>query len=281
MKLKLFLEGIIIGLGKIIPGVSGAVLAMMFGVYETLIESLSSIKSFKKNIKFMCIIGVEIFLSIIFGSSGIKYLLDNFYVYTMMFFMGMMASGIPSLISDVKKRSISKKHIIVSVLVVLILLRLMTLDYQSSTGFQTLDLETFISLIVCGILDAISTIVPGISGTAVLMLVGYYDTIITSLSNLGTLTDVANSLLVLLPFFIGMTIGIVLISKVINYLFKHHSEITHLTIIGFSIFSIFILFLNVLDNTYTMLEFFISVVYFIIGFISVYLIEAKLNKRAK
>lgn len=225
------------------PGVSGSVMAICFGVYERLIKGLSSFKNFISDIKFLSCLGIGIVIAVVLGSKGIKYLLVEHYIETLMFFIGMMIPGVLSLFKEIHSKEIDTKKIISIVLLFLILTSLSILTPKGVPLDDVTYLHTFISLFLCGLLDAASTIIPGISGSALLMLVGYYEKIISALANpfgyIGTL----------IPFLIGLLIGIVLISKIINYLFSQHRVWSYLMIIVFSSFSIMSLLNNALEFT--------------------------------
>ncbi len=173
-QIKLFLEGFIVGLGKIIPGVSGSVMAICFGIYERIVSSISNFKEFKNNYKFMAIVGSGIFLAILVGSKMIKFLLINYFVYTMMLFIGMMIPGVLSLLKNVKNEQLTLKRAIICICLFLFLYILNIANFSSGAIVKESYIHQFISLILCGILDAASTIIPGISGSALLMIVGYY-----------------------------------------------------------------------------------------------------------
>ena len=108
---KLFIQGFIVGLGKIMPGVSGSVMAISFGIYEKLISCFSSIKIFKQNLKFLTIILTGIILAILLGSNAIKYLLANYYINTLMFMIGLMIRGIIPLVKNVQNKNLTFKNI--------------------------------------------------------------------------------------------------------------------------------------------------------------------------
>ncbi len=271
--IKLFIQGFIVGLGKIMPGVSGSVMAISFGIYEKLIASLSSIKIFKQNIKFIFILFGGIGLAILIGSNAIKYLLANYYIKTLMFMIGMMIPGIIPLIKNVKNKDINFKNILLCLSFFIGLFLLEILNFHSSSTLDEPYFHTFLSLILCGLLDAASTVIPGISGSALLMLVGYYERIITALANLLTFTDLLNSILTLIPFFIGIAIGIVLTSKLITYLFKHHRALTYMLIIVFSSFSIFALLSNTFSLITTVGETISGILFLCLGVISTKVLE--------
>ncbi len=273
--IKLFLEGLIIGFGKIMPGVSGSVMAICFGVYEKLVESFSSIKCAKKNFKFLMILGLGIVVAIIFGSNIIKYLLINHYTKTMMVFIGMMIPGVIPLFNEIKKESITFKNSISIICIFLALLILSIFPINSGVVLEESFLHRFISLMICGILDAASTIIPGISGSAILMMIGYYDTIIVSLANPFTVSGIT----VLIPFLIGLAMGLIAISKIITYLFKHKRSWTYMLIVMFSTFSIISLLNRVVEFTSSQTELFTSSIFLIIGVLIIKVLERLLNKK--
>ena len=99
-----FLKGFVIGIGKIIPGVSGAVLAIIMGVYD---KTIYYICNFKSNVyegsKYLASLGIGIIISIILFSKIISYCLSEYYVITMLFFIGLIIGGVPTIISKVKR----------------------------------------------------------------------------------------------------------------------------------------------------------------------------------
>lgn len=271
---KLFIQGFIVGIGKIIPGVSGAMFAMMFGIYEKSLNIISNLKTeLKKNIKYVLILGISVSLAIILGSNIIKTCLDKYYLQTMLLFIGMMTAGVKPLFKNVQGEKIKTSNIICALVVVILLVLLSLVNVEDTGEVLNKNIFTFLILILSGFLDAFATVVPGICGTALLIILGYYDIVIASLSDIFNFSNLANNLYVLIPFGIGMIVGIILISKLINYLFKHHKIKTYYSIIGFAIMSIVILFTKVLENTYNMNQIIISVILFIVGYIIVYILE--------
>lgn len=272
--IKLAIQGFIVGIGKIIPGVSGAMFAMMFGIYEKALKIISNLrKELKGNFTFMTILGLSVLLAIIFGSNIIKKCLDNYYIQTMFLFIGMMVAGIPSLFHNIKGKKISLKSKVITLSIAFILLIIGLFDFQGGQGDIPKNLFSVIMLFISGFLDALATIVPGICGTALLMILGYYDTVISALGNLLDFNNIANNLFVLMPFLIGMVVGVVVVSKLINYLFTNYKIETYYAIFGFAIMSIVILFIKTIIVPFEIAELFISIALFIIGFVVVYFLE--------
>lgn len=272
--LKLSLQGFIIGIGKIIPGVSGAMFAMMFGVYERALKVISNLKKeLKGNFAFISVLGISVLLAIIFGSNVIHKCLDKYYVQTMFLFIGMMVAGIKPLMGNVKGEKLSIKNITLTITIAVILLLVSLVDFQNSQGEIQKSLFSIIMLFISGFLDALATIIPGICGTALLMILGYYDTVISSLGNIFDISNISNNLFVLLPFVIGLIIGVIVVSKFVNYLFKNFRIQTYYTIIGFAIMSIIILFIKTIKVSFTIPQLLVSILLFIIGFIIVKLFD--------
>lgn len=273
-ELKLFIEGLIVGIGKIIPGVSGAMFAMMFGIYEKALYILSHLKKeFFKNFKFILILGSSVLLAIILGSNVIHYCLNHYYIPTMLLFIGMMTAGIRPLFQKVKGQKANVKNLLLAILISLTLIGLDFLDFGVTNGALSKDFSTILLLVLSGFLDAIATIVPGICGTALLMILGYYDTVISALGDLLNFQHLANNLFVLIPFLIGMIIGVLIVSKVIQYLFEHYKTQTYYVIIGFAIMSTVLLFIETITSEFQIIELLIGIIFFIIGYFIVHFLE--------
>ena len=270
-KIILILKGIIIGAGKIIPGVSGGMLAITLNVYDRGIKAISEFfKDIKNNIKFLFTIGIGILISILLISKVIKYTLDSYYLPTMLLFIGMIIGGIPPIVKEAKSEKSIKNIIIMIIPFVLIFLLSITSNIFSNGISKE---PNFLPLILIGIIDAITMIIPGISGTEILMMLGYYDMIFTSFSNLTDFNLLSYNLSIIIPFGIGMILGVIALSKIINYLLDNHKISTYYAIIGFAISSVLLLLGETLKNNYALSEILISLVLLIIG----YFISKKLD----
>ena len=264
--IKFFLEGFIIGLGKIIPGVSGSLFACLFGVYESIIECITKPKMLIKNFNVMFPLILGIFLSIIFGSGVISILLEHYYKQSMAFFIGMMAFEIFPMIKRNKEIRLKRKEIMGLIILNFIIILLMFVPLEYNPVISVSVFRDLISLILCGILDAIATIIPGISGTALLMLVGYYKVIIHSLSTLY--------LPVIIPFLIGFIVGVIALARVINYVFKNYKEFMNMAILCLAIISILVLLLELVRKI-LLSDILGLLVFFVIGLFLTYITNKK------
>lgn len=271
-KIILILKGIIIGAGKIIPGVSGGMLAITLNVYDKGIKAISEFfKDIKNHLTFLLTLGIGIGISIITLSKLIKFSLNNFYLPTMLLFIGLIIGGIPSIIKEAKQEK-SLKNVIIMLIPFILIFSVSIISAVFNSNVQ--KEVSFIPLILIGVVDAITMIVPGISGTAILMMLGYYDIIITSFSNLTNFSLLWQNLQVLIPFGIGMILGTIGLSKIINYLLGKHRISCYYAIIGFSISSVLLLLGETLKNNYNIGEVIISLLLLVTG----YFISIKLDK---
>ena len=248
------LKGIVIGIGKIIPGVSGAVIAISLGVYEKGLEAITKIN--KENIKFLINIGSGIVISIILFSKLILYFMNNYYL---------IIGGTFELKKNIK---FDRKIDIVILLISIILMYLIsTLEKNPQNNvILQMNLHTYIKLIFAGILDAFATVFPGISGTALLMLYGCYNTIMMAISNVLQPGLIVFNLFVLTSYGSGMLIGIIMFSKIITYLFKKHSKQTSIFILGISVSTIFVLLKDTIGMSKNIIEIIFSIFLLVIGY---------------
>lgn len=231
--LKNVLYGMIIGLANIIPGVSGGTMAVVLNVFDRLISSISNIrKSFKKNAIFLLGIGIGAGLAILLFSKGISFLLDNHYMVTNFFFVGVILGSIPLVYKKATFDVFKPQHIIWGVItLILMLITVYVVPSADSQNIVTvLTLFQFVKLFIITAISAICMIIPGISGSFVMLLFGTYETVTVAISDLN--------LLILLPVALGAATGILVGSKIIDGLLKRYPQATYFSILGFMIGSI-------------------------------------------
>ena len=222
----LIFKGFIIGVGKIVPGVSGSVLAILLNVYEQGVDAISNIfKNLKKNITFLGLLGVGILISIILGSKVLLYFLSNYYFSTFSLIIGLILGTMPSILKDIKISSKVDLFYLVIPFLILYLLSNLKFDYY-------LGGNVFVYFLI-GLMEAFTTIIPGVSSTALYMSFGIYNLFLNIFSNIFSFK--------FLMFSVGLFMGIFLTSKLVNYLFKNHKKKTYLVILSILISSIFVL----------------------------------------
>lgn len=174
--------------------------------------------------------------------------------------MGMIIGGIKPVFESVSK-DFSKKNLVIFLISFFAIILLSIVEFNQNNS------NNIFVYFLSGMSEAISTIVPGISGTALLMVIGTYNDIMSMFASLFDISSLLNNLIILLPFLIGLIIGVIVVSKVINYLFKKYKTSTYYAIIGFSLASIILIFLQTLGKNYSLLEVALSLVTFLIGYI--------------
>ena len=263
--LVLILKGIIIGIGKIIPGVSGGMLAISLNVYDKSIEAISNFfKDIKSNTSFLTKLGLGIIIAIVLFSKIINYSLTYYYLSTMLFFIGLIIGGIPSVIKETKKE-VSLKNINLSLVAIIFILGIGFLSKIFS--FNKVDESNFFILVIMGVIEALTMIIPGISGTAILMMLGYYNLIIEAFSNLTIPTLFIDSMSILVPFSIGIILGVICLVKVINLILNKYRNKSYYLILGFVISSIFLLLVNLFKLNYSILTILFNILFLVVGYI--------------
>jgi len=272
--LILFLKGLIIGTGQIIPGVSGGMLAITFGLYEKGINAISNFwKNLKENIKFLLPLGLGILFSILMTSKIIKYFLATYYLPTMLLFIGLIIGGVPSILTKIKK-PYKKNNFIILILIFLLVTFLSLFKGNNNVIINDFSIFTNISLFFVGIIYAATMVIPGVSGTAIMMLIGYYNLVLTIISNLTNINYISSNFNLILPIGIGFIFGLLIITKLMDYLLKKHEIITYYGIIGLVLSSIFVMFTKTFNNNYSVIQIIIGLFLLVIG----YFISRKLDK---
>lgn len=256
--MKNILKGFIIGIGKIIPGVSGAMLAISLGVYDKALYYINNFfKHKKESIKYLFPLGIGILISIIIFSKIIDYTLSRQYVITMLFFIGLLLGGLPSIINKVQKKDYYLVILSFSFFFIL------SITNSSSNYIIQNNFIDRIILFLSGIVEAISTIVPGISGTAMLMIIGTYDIIIKSLSNILSVSSIK----ILVPLSLGIIIGIIITIKIIDYLFQKYNNKVYAFVLGVFLSSTVLLIIKTFTKTVSILNLIIGIIFLILGII--------------
>lgn len=229
-----FFKGVIIGAGCILPGISSGVLCVIFGIYEKLLNSvLNFFKDIRKNFKFLLPITLGLALGINLFGKLLQFTLYKYPLQTKSIFIGLIIGGVILLFKDINKQRKFKiknlLYIFISLIIGIILVFL-----ENKIENNSVQNVNYIYLIISGFLMSIGIVVPGVSSTIILMLLGTYSLYLNSISNLY--------LPVLIPIGIGVILGSLVFMKIIKYLLDNYYIQTMYLIIGFTLGSVFILF---------------------------------------
>ncbi len=251
--LNRFLCGILMGFGFIVPGVSGSAIAIMFGIYEDLVNSVSEIfKDFKKSVLFLIPVALGVVVSVAALFYPLLWLLKKNCFVVIMLFAGLLLGALKPMLKEVDWKNAPKWHYLVFALSFLAVIGIGCLslvikgdgvDMTSPTAFH------YIMMFVCGVLFALSTVVPGISGTALLLAIGFYYAIYDGLisetvKQLLKFNIVWSNLFLLVVFALGIVIGAFVIAKLIKICFNKAKKLTYMSICGFAIGSIPAIFVS-------------------------------------
>ena len=251
--MKSIIQGIAIGAGAILPGISSGVICVLFNLYEKLIDSvLSFFKNPKENFKFLFPIIIGIFIGVMIFSNLLNYILYLYPIQTKSIFIGLILGTIPMLIKDANKKEKFKKSNI-AFLIIALTIGALSVFIEKNISFKSLENINYIYLFISGIAMSIGVVVPGVSSTIILMIIGVYSIYLNSISALY--------FPVLIPMGIGLILGSIICMKITNFLLNRYYSQTFYAIIGFTSGSIFVLIPDITN----VMEIFISILCIILG----------------
>ena len=234
------IRGFGIGVAFIIPGFSGGSIAAILGIYEKMICAIADIfKDFKNSIKTLFPIVVGMVIGIITLLFPLSWALEAFPIPTVSLFVGLAIGGMPSITDKVKGQRISYKNLIALTLPALIVLSISFMPIGAEKNLLELSFYGYVLLFLIGILGSSALVIPGISGSMLLLILGYYNPIVNlATDHLLVGKDVGISILVLGITAVGIAIGFIAISVIMKLLFRKCPRGTYFAIIGFIIGSI-------------------------------------------
>ena len=233
------LRGMVIGLANIIPGVSGGTMMVSMGIYDTLIHCITHLfKEFKKSILTLLPYAVGMVLAIGGLSFALKWAFAVYPLPTNTLFIGLILGGLPAILRQVKGK---KKGAVGAVLFVVFFALIIVMQIFQSEHVATITLSfgEVVKLFVLGAVASATMVIPGVSGSMVLKLLGYYEPVVTVaipglISGLahGEWAAVGANVGILLPFGLGIVVGIFAIAKLIEVLLARWEGQTYCAILG-------------------------------------------------
>lgn len=235
--LKRLAAGAVIGVANIIPGVSGATMAVILGVYDEIIEAISHFfSSFKKHASFLLAIGLGAVGGVVLFSRLVKYALEQAPLATNFLFVGLIVGSVPLLYSyafseeaqNQAHNSLARQRVINVIAFSCFFLLMVALTFIPQDASQsvrtTLDAAFAARLFIAGVVACAAMIVPGISGSFMFVLFGVYLTIVTAISDFN--------IVLLIPVAAGAIVGLLGGAKLIDWLFKRFKQATYCAIFG-------------------------------------------------
>lgn len=278
------IKGMIIGIANVIPGLSGGTIAVSMGVYEKLIHTINNIfKTPFKCIKEIWTYIVGIGLGIIVAVFGITYLFEVSPIPTAMLFVGLVLGAIPTIGGKIDEKNISKRDIITFVVFLAVIISVPFLKSSVAT-INDNSASIYFIVFLLGIVAAATMVIPGVSGSMILMAFGYYEYIMATISSFikaavnFEFAVAFDELMILAPFGIGVIIGIIAIAKLIEWLLEHHEKTVYWGILGLLVASPFPIIINLDMSGISIVVAIISVAACVVGAYSTMMLTRMGNK---
>lgn len=305
--LKTFLAGAAMGVASAIPGVSGGTIAVIVGIYQKMIDAINNLfKKFVSSFLTLLPIGLGVICAMIPCIFLFDLALEGFVFGIVSLFAGLIVGSFPDIVREVSDEKPKVLHIVICVIACLVALAIGIISATTgdsinlSSQFTSPDWWFYLVLIPVGVIAAISLVIPGISGSMILLVLGFYTPLIELISNMlknlvaGNFNNFGQNIAIVGCFAVGVIVGFFTVAKLMSYLLNKHRRITFYGIIGFIIGSTIALFCNYeIVSYYQMwaagkqgylpmwLEILIGVVLFSIGVICTYLIGWYSRKHQK
>lgn len=214
-------QGALVGLGAVLPGISGGVLCVVFGVYKTIMEFLADpFGKMKTHLPLLIPFGIGGVLGFLGVANVLSLLLEKYPAPSICVFIGLITGMMPSLFREAKQQGRDKKSWISLVIAMIFIFSLLI----SLKVFSVNITPNFIWYLFCGFCLALSVIAPGMSFSTLLMPLGLYEPFVAGIGHFD--------LAVLIPGGIGALITVILFAKAVNSLFEHHYSVAFHAIVG-------------------------------------------------
>ncbi len=226
--LRNLVNGVVIGIAEIIPGVSGGTLAVLLNIYDQLIGSISHLKKeFKKSIRFLIPVVLGMGLGIFAFSHLIKFLLANYPMAVNFLFMGLIIGIVPMLFNRSTSGGIKPVSVVCCLITLAVMAVLAVVSARQGEASQvvtSLDFPGMLKFAGVGMLAAVCMILPGISGSMMMVIFGTYDSVVNAVSTLN--------IMLLLPVGAGVVLGLLFGAKLVDICLHKWPQATYSAILG-------------------------------------------------
>lgn len=232
-----FLAGLVFGLANVIPGVSGGTMAVVFGIYERLISLIADFrKRWRQDLGFIIPMGIGAGIAILAFGKAMDWVLVHYPALANSFFLGVIVGSLPMLLKKAFRTArgdwrVGLSNILPGIVTLAIMLWMSFAgEGESTVREMAFTAGNVLLMVIYGIVAAACMIIPGISGSFVMVMMGAYATVINAVATLNVM--------LLIPFAIGALIGIFGCAKLIRFLLDKYEMPTYSAILGFVIGSI-------------------------------------------
>lgn len=272
------LRGVVIGLANIIPGVSGGTMMVSMGIYDTIINCINTLfKDFKRCVRILWPYALGMVLGILGLAKVITFLLGHYPMQTNLAFIGLIFGGLPIIVHKIRGE---KKGIAGAIGFVLAFALVIGLQIMGEGNGQdvalTFSFGQMIILFVIGVIASATMVIPGVSGSMMLMLLGYYNPVVGTVNRMldallsFNLSEIIACCGVLVPFGLGVVAGIFAVAKLIEVLLSRFPGVTYCAILGLVAASPIAILMAMDYAGVTVMTVVASVITFVIGFAAAY-----------
>ena len=251
-----------------VPGVSGGSMAMILGIYDKMIASVSSFMKHKaESMKFLSLAAIGGVLGMFLFSKPLLHLIETYPMPTLYFFMGAVIGSAPMVFRKSKLHHFSIRGICYVVLGIIMVMTIgmIPMGTVAETSAET-GIEGMVYLALAGIIAAIALVLPGISVSYLLLVLGLYDETMKAISDLY--------LPYLIPLAVGLFLGVVLTTKILEKIMNDYPQPAYLVILGFVLGSLVEVFPGIPEG----LDVLLCLATFAAGFLSIFLLSKKENE---
>lgn len=274
------LRGVVIGIANIIPGVSGGTMMVSMGIYDTLIHCITHLFSeFKKSVKTLLPYAIGMLIGIMALASLLSFLFERYPLPTNTAFIGLILGGLAPLLRKIERKKINPVAVIVFIVFFAVVIWMALAGPRQNAENVEINIGTILILVVMGAIASATMIIPGVSGSMMLMLLGYYTPVLNALNALKTAIFSANlaamgaPLAVLLPFVVGVALGIFGIAKLIEWFIARFPTPTYCGVLGLVLASPVAILIRTNMTGVSVWTVTAAVATFVIGFIAARLLE--------
>ena len=259
--LKTIVKGFIVGSSMMIPGVSGGSMAMILGEYDRLISSIPSLfsrKTFLESLKYLSVFVFAALAGIVIVARPLEILINRYALIIMYLFLGAVCGTIPMMVRKAHSEGFDLKSLVCVILGIILVFSIELIpegifNPSLDSGFFDILIQVF-----GGILVSVGLVLPGISTSYLLLVLGLYEPIIEALSN--------NQFTLLIPIVLGLLVGILALTKILEIAMSRYPKITYMMILGFLLGSI----KEIYPGLPSGIGILIAIILFVLGFFVVY-----------
>nr|WP_300209378.1 DUF368 domain-containing protein [uncultured Anaerostipes sp.] len=270
--LKEICRGALLGVANIMPGVSGGTLAISMGIYNKIIYAVTHLrKDLKNSVRILMPIGIGVLL----GFIGLSYVIRGLFVYyplqTNFLFIGLVLGGLPEIVKPIRRERITCARILIFLLFFVLVSGLPLLNISGKEAMMDLSFITGIKMFGIGIISAATMVIPGVSGSMILLIFGYYQPLLDEITGCisGLLMmdgdKILRGIVLLGPAVLGVGIGIIVIAKLVEYLLGHHKITSYWAIFGLILASPIGIFLEMENVSWDVLSLAAGILAFLAG----------------